>query len=247
MMDMVPVKALTDEEIAVLEGQEDRIMKMLAQIDRFMLKIKVIKNGVQFPDLHLGHVYNECIRKEFDIKDDEVIIATIGRLVPVKNHFVFLEAAKCVLDKVLNAKFFIIGDGVLFNQLKNRTRELDIEEKVIFMGWRNDIKKLLSAIDIYVICSLVEGLNISVLEAMAAAKPVIGTSVKGISEIVLHNKTGILVPLNHTESLTKAILKLIDDKRLSTRMGLKGRQLIQERYSAQEMAETTLELYEKLC
>lgn len=209
-------------------------------------KLTVIENGVEIPNLSLSHIYNKSIRGEFSIGDNEIIVGIVGRLVPLKNHNLFINAAKRLSEVTSNIKFLIIGDGPLLELLYNKVRKIGISKKVVFTGWRNDIQNLLCAIDIFVICSEVEGLNISVLEAMASAKPVIGTNVKGISEIILDNKTGILVPPNNVDSLTEAVLRLVNNKDERTNMGLNGRQLIEKEYSVQQMIDKTFQLYKNL-
>jgi glycosyltransferase involved in cell wall biosynthesis len=209
-------------------------------------KITVIENAVELADLSFSHVYGRSIRREFHIKDDEIVVGIIGRLVPVKNHVFFLRSAKRLSKRASNVKFLVVGDGPLLESLINKTKELGIYELVRFTRWRNDIQKVLCALDIYVICSVVEGLNISVLEAMACAKPVVGTNVKGISEIVIDGKTGILVPSNCVYSLTEAMLRLANNREERTRMGLNGRRLIEKKYSVGKMIHNTLQVYDKL-
>lgn len=209
-------------------------------------KISVIENGVELVDLSVSNLNRRTIRREFSIRDDEILIGTIGRLVPVKNHTLFLRAAKRLSERASNVKFLIVGNGPLLESLMNKVRELGIQERVRFTGWRNDIQKVLCALDIYVICSTVEGLNISVLEAMACAKPVVGTNVKGISEIILDNKTGLLVSLNNVDLLTDAVLRLASTPEERIKMGLKGRQLIENKYSVQKMIDITFQLYKEL-
>lgn len=209
-------------------------------------KITVIENGVELPDLSFSNLYNESLRREFAIGDDEVVVGIIGRLVPVKNHHLFVKAAKQISKVRANIKFLIIGDGILLNSLKRKVVELGIGERVIFTGWRDDIQKILCALDIYVICSIVEGLNISVLEAMACGKPVVGTNVKGISEIIVDNETGCLVTSNDVTALAATVMRLANNKRERVEMGLKGRWLIAEKYSVQTMIDRTLEVYKNL-
>ena len=209
-------------------------------------KITVVNNGVELPDLSWRVTYEKFVKKELNAEDGEVIISIIGRLVPVKNHRLFLNAAKSVLEKSPKAKFLVVGDGPLLHTLKEETRKLGISKAVIFTGWLHDVQKILSVTDIYVICSTVEGLNISVLEAMASGKPVVGTAVRGISDIVLDNKTGTLVPPNDVDALAKAILNLVENKELRRSMGLMGRRTVERKYSIQKMTEETVEVYSKL-
>lgn len=209
-------------------------------------KIEVIENGIELPELSLTDVHNRSVREEFDIRNDEILVATIGRMVPVKNQHLFLQAAQRVLEERSGVKFLLIGDGLLLDSLKRRARDLNIEKYAIFTGWRNDIHRFLCALDILVLCSTVEGLNMSVLEAMAHAKPVIGTDVRGIRDIVRDGQTGILVPPNNVDMLAQSMLKLIENRTGAREMGLKGRQRVEREYSVQRMVSRVVSIYEKL-
>ena len=208
-------------------------------------KVTTIVNGVVLPELAKKQVYDQLVRNEFSIAQSDVTVGIIGRLVPVKNHYLFIKAAKFVCERRTNVKFLVIGDGQLLEELKRKTKELQIDNKVIFTGWRNDIQILLCAIDIYVITSIVEGLNISVLEAMASGKPVIGTCVKGVYEIIIQDKTGIIVPPDNTELLATAILRLVNNRDERLKMGLNGRALVKEKYSLKKMVEDTYSVYQR--
>jgi glycosyltransferase involved in cell wall biosynthesis len=210
-------------------------------------KVTVIENAAELPELSPGRTYRKSIREEFNIADNDIVVGTIGRLVPLKNHELFLKSAKQLSQRMPNMKFVVVGDGPLLQQLVDKSRGLGISGLVRFTGWRDDIQRLLFAFDIYVICSVVEGLNVSVLEAMACAKPVVGTNVKGISEIVMDGTTGILVPSNEVDSLTEAVLQLAMDEEKRTTMGFGGRRLIEKKYSVDKMVYDTLQVYDKSC
>ncbi len=209
-------------------------------------KIAVIENGVELPDLRVAENENRSVREELSIDNDEIVVVTIGRLVPVKNHILFLKAAREVTRQKKNVRFLVVGDGVLLDSLRAKAKEWNLKERVIFAGWRNDVQRLLCATDIYVICSFVEGLNLSVLEAMAHGVPIVGTDVKGVSDIVVDKETGFLVELNNVDRLANAILALAGNRELSERMGKNGRQLVEERYSVQAMVDNTARVYEAL-
>jgi len=208
-------------------------------------RISVVANGVEVPDLTAREKPRKSVREELSLQDDEILATTVGRLVPVKNHLLFLQAARNVV-KTKNVKFLVVGDGVLFNSLKAKAKEWALEGRVFFAGWRNDVDRILCATDIYVITSVVEGLNLSVLEAMALGVPIVGTDVKGISDIVVDKENGFLAPLNDVNALSNAILTLADNKELSERMGRNGRQLVEQKYSVHKMVANTVKVYKDL-
>jgi glycosyltransferase involved in cell wall biosynthesis len=158
-----------------------------------------------------------------------------------------IKAAKRLSKESDNIKFLIVGDGPLFKSLNAMAVDMGIEDRVRFTGWRNDIENLMPAIDIYAIASRgPEGLNLSVLEAMAFEKPVVGTDISGISEIVIDSESGVLVPPSDFESLADGLLRLVREPESRKRMARRGRELVEERYSVDRMVASTFELYRKL-
>jgi glycosyltransferase involved in cell wall biosynthesis len=189
----------------------------------------------------------ESIRKELDFEEGDVVIGAIGRLVALKNYDLLLKAAEILSEQNAQVKLLIIGDGPLFNSLNSMAEDLGIKDRVRFTGWRNDIENLMPAIDIYAIASgAPEGLNISVLEAMAFEKPVVGTNISGISEPVINNESGLLVSPSDCEALADGLRRLVRDPESRERMARRGRERIKERYSVDRMVQRTSELYRKL-
>jgi len=230
-----------DHFICVSDALRRRLLSNGVNDDR----ISVVWNGVEVPDMTDRNKNRTSVRRALSIFDDETVVTTIGRLVPVKNHLLFLQAAKsaCRMKKMW---FLVVGDGVLMDALKAKTKALGLEDNVLFTGWRDDVGRILCATDIYVITSVVEGLNLSVLEAMARGLPTVGTNVKGISDIVVDKENGFLVPLNDVDALARAILTLADDKALSEQMGSNGRRLVERNYSVQAMVADTVKVYKGL-
>jgi len=130
----------------------------------------------------------------------------VARLVAIKNHKMIIGATKYLKDEIKkNIKFVFVGDGELYNELVFLTKQIGMENNFIFTGWRNDIANLLSAFDIFIMCSKNEGMGRAFIEAMACGIPVIGTKVGGVPEIIVEGKTGYLVPLNNEPELAEKI------------------------------------------
>lgn len=223
----------------------DKLKDVLIQRKYNKKKLSVILNGVFVPEKRSIKNTRKAIRKEFEFDDSDIVVCIIGRLVPLKNHDLFIKAASRLSSTNACFKFMIVGDGPLFDSLNKMSKDRGLENKVIFTGWRNDINSILSGVDIYVICSTIEGLNISILEAMASGKPVIGTKVKGIYDIIEDAETGLLVNPDDVDSITCAIKKLADNAELRLNLGLKGRQLIKLNYSINKMVNDTYQVYKK--
>jgi len=236
----VLTSGLVDQFIAV----SPELKKRLVENHFPSHKIEVIPNGIELPCCNSDT--SRLLRSEFGIREGEIVIGTVGRLVPLKNHILFLRGAKEILTKMPDIKFMIVGDGVLKDSLKAASKELGIEDRVIFTGWRNDVVSIMSIMDIYALCSLTEAHNISVMEALSLEKPVIGSDIDGIRESVIHEQTGILFPTDDLQSFVTAVLRLIYNPSLRKKMGSKGRQFIEGHYSIKEVAAKTAKLYSQI-
>ena len=181
--------------------------------------------------------------EEFNIDENYMIVEKIASLRVEKGHEYFLKAAKIILDKVRNVIFLIVGDGPKRNELKRLAKELGIKDNIIFTGVREDTSELLKFADLFVLSSLREGFPITILEAMAASKPIVATDVGGNSEAVLHGITGFIVPPQNEEALAEAILSLLKNKKLAKEMGAKGRERVKKEFSAEIMVKKTEDLY----
>ena len=126
------------------------------------------------------------------------------------------------------------------------SKELRVRDNIIFTGFRSDIKEILSVIDLLVIPSLLEGFPMVTLEAMAMAKPIVATSIDGITEQITDGVNGILVPPKDPSALAKAIIKVINDKESARNMGLSARKKVEREFSVEKMAAETEKVYMSL-
>jgi glycosyltransferase involved in cell wall biosynthesis len=196
-------------------------------------------------------------RKEFNIADDEIAIGIIGRLVPVKNHDLFLTAIAHVLkNSSKKIKAFIIGDGETRADLENKAAELGIKfstEKdghhphpLIFTSWRSDVDVINAGLDIVALTSLNEGTPVSLIEAQAANKPIVSTRVGGIGDIVIQGKTALLADLSDHETFCKHLLNLVDDDNLRMQIGSDSSYYVTKRFSYQRLTKDMSDLYYEL-
>ena len=208
--------------------------------------IRVIENGVDTnkfrPNLQIGL----DVRKELDIPEEAKVVGIIGRIVPLKNHDLFLRSAEKISKNRKDVYFLIVGNGPLLNSIRNYAKSLGLSDRVIFTGWRTDIERIIPALDMLVLCSQVEGHNIVTLEALACGKPVIGTDVRGIHTMIKHGENGMLVPVDNSTALAKAILYLIGNPQIAERMGETGRNYVVNKYSADYMISAYLKLYQEM-
>jgi glycosyltransferase involved in cell wall biosynthesis len=189
-------------------------------------KTLVIENGIDV---------EEFVRIEMRTPGAEFVFGTIGRLVSVKDHATLLRAFALVRASNTQCRLEILGCGELDADLKSMTRSLGIEHKVRFRGLTSDVLNFLTDIDAFVLSSISEGLPLSVLEAMAAGKPVVSTSVGAVSSILDSSGCGWLCEPSNPEALASTMIKASKSRNLR-KMGLSGRAYVAERYTVERMA-----------
>jgi len=197
-------------------------------------KLVVIPNGVDLTQFKQPHP-DRRLREELDIEEGSVLVGTLGQLIPGKGHDVLLKAAERVAEQAPEVKTVIVGNGntAYRNTLEDLSAKLEIKDKVMFTGYREDIPGILSCLDIAVLPSTthLEGLSRVIIEAMASGKPVIATDAGGNPEAVEDGRTGILVPPGDPDRLARAILELARDANKRKRMGEAGRKRAEQLFS----------------
>jgi glycosyltransferase involved in cell wall biosynthesis len=168
-----------------------------------------------------GGVKGESIRAEFGLKASEVMVSCVAELTASKDHYFLLQAWQKLAERCSSARLFLVGSGKLRAALQKKV-ETEKIPGVHFLGHRHDVPRILSETDIFVLVSKREGLPKSVMEAMAAGKPVIATNIRGNRDMVEHEKTGLLVELGDIGGLAAALEKLIVDPELRAGMGREG-------------------------
>ena len=186
--------------------------------------------------------YSE-LRQSLGIDPSHTVVGTIGSLDEQKGHVFFLEMAKQILQGFPHTAFVIVGTGHLRSSLEEKARELGIARQVIFTGLRADALDILRTFDVFVLSSLWEGLPITILEAMAAGKPVAATDVGGNREAMAEGETGFLVPPKDPEALSNAVMNILQDQDLQEKMGKKGLLRFEQKFSVQHMIRATESLY----
>lgn len=207
-------------------------------------KFVVIYNGLEI-ERYEGLFENEEIKKGFGIKEEKIVI-TGGRLSFEKNLETFLFAAKKVKDRYERVKFLIIGEGREKDKLLKMTKELNLENDVIFTGYREDLPELIKISEIVVLTSLWEGMPNLILEGMICKKPVICTKFGGAKEIIKDGENGFLVEPKNVEDIAHKILFLLKNGETARDMGEKGYKFVKERFSLEKMVESYEKLYENL-
>ncbi len=154
---------------------------------------------------------NGAFRREHSLPADAPLIGIVGRLVPVKNHRLFLEAAARVKAALPDAHFVIVGDGELRGALEAQVDALGLRDAVVFTGWMQTLAPVYADLDVNVISSLNEGTPVSVIEALAAGCPVVATAVGGLPDLLEQGALGTLVPSENAEALAEALLHVLEN------------------------------------
>ncbi len=206
-------------------------------------KVVVIENGIQVQKFsRISSTINK-IRDEFQISENSILFGIIGRLKPQKDHTTFLRSAEIILKKMPEARFLIVGDGPLLMDLQNLAEKLKISKAVFFSGLRTDIAEILQALDVLVFSSEWEGLPVTLLEGMAAGKPVAATRINGIDGVAIDQRTALLVPVKDPDALAEACLTLGVDPVLRKKLGKAGFDRVSKKYNLDTMIEMTAALY----
>lgn len=182
---------------------------------------------------------------ENDLNSCDGLIGTVGRLFPQKDHRLFLDVARLVLqrcpDKTI--RFLLIGDGPLRDELILYARSLGIERNVIFAGERTDVPELLRCMDVFVMTSEYEGLSNAIMEAMLAGLPVVATDVGGNRELIENGRTGFLCAERNAEELAGRVIALFNDEKTASKIGSAGKQRILSDFSMTKMVNSTEKIY----
>jgi glycosyltransferase involved in cell wall biosynthesis len=205
-------------------------------------KISIIYNGIEKRQED-GKNFRKSIRTELKIERDEIAICNLANLYPVKGQINLLKAFKIVMARCPKTKLFIIGRGNLEKQLKEKASLYDIEKKVMFLGFREDAKKILYGMDIFVLPSISEGLPISIIEAMRAGLPVVATNVGGIPEFKKLGGDVILVSKNEIEKLAESIISVAQRKSFKSKLNI---EIYEKYFNANTMSSQYIDEYKKL-
>lgn len=217
-------------------------------------KVAVIPNGIdvsRFP----GGGGTGRLQGELGLPPGSRLVAVLSHLSPLKGLGDFLEAASLVATRVPDARFLLVGDRLRADgeqvvrdytyrkELERTARRLGLDGRVIFTGYRTDVPELLSDVSVSVLPSHTEGLSNTLLESMAAGRPVVATRVGGTPQVVEDGATGLLVPPHDPAGLSRAICLLLEKPELAAHLGREARRSVLERFSIERMVNDTERFY----
>lgn len=208
-------------------------------------KLTTLYNGIDLEKYSSGE--SKAISREaLSIPIDVPIVGTVSSLFRVKGLSFLLESVTQLATRYPGFLLLITGVGDQEEILKSQAESLGISESVRFLGFRDDVPRILNAMDVYVCSSLSEGHSLSILEAMACSKPIVATNVGGNPELIVNDQNGLLVDSGEPSALTTAISKLLDEPTLREAFGAASRSIVEERFSLETMISNYQKLYEGL-
>jgi len=199
----------------------------------------------------------ESFRRQYFLEDDEIAVGIIGRLVPVKNHMMFLKVFHDVAARTSKKlRGFIVGDGEELQPLLSACREMNIDvtyfpenankAALTFTSWMRDAERAMAGLDIITLTSLNEGTPVSLIEAQAARKPIVSTNVGGIENVVIKNETAFLSESNDVKSFSDQLFSLVEDEALRNKMVQNSRQNVENKFHYSRLVRDVKLLYSQL-
>ncbi|MBL8147296.1 MAG: glycosyltransferase, partial [Anaerolineae bacterium] len=231
---------LSDAIIALTPGQRDDLVNVyhIAPASKFT----VMGYGLDLSAFAAAQRQSGGFRQAWGVAGDAPLITIVGRLAPVKNHALFLQAAAKVREVLPAARFAIVGDGELRAELEAQVDALGLRDAVFFTGWQKDVVPVYAGSDVLVISSVNEGTPFTVIEAMAAGCPVVSTAVGGVPDFLNHGELGKLVPSGDADALAAALVETVQQPPDAEAL----RALIVERYGIDRLVRDLDALYKGL-
>lgn len=205
-------------------------------------KVITIYNGVKENKPISKERIKEC-REEFDLKEDDIVTGIPGRLCREKGHLVAIKAIKKLITEYPNVKLLIIGKGPDEELFKERVKKLNLTSNVIFTGFRRDMENWFEIMDIFLLPSFREGMSITLLEAMAAEKPIICTDIRGNREVITDNVNGLIVKPGNSDEIKEKIKILIEDENLKDKLAKQAYEDYKNKFTQSIMLDKTSKVY----
>ncbi|HBL24313.1 MAG TPA: hypothetical protein DDZ40_09380 [Deltaproteobacteria bacterium] len=196
-------------------------------------KVLTLSNAIDHSRFDVG-VDAEAKRSELCIGQNDRVIGCVGNLRKDKNYPNLIRAFRIVEERVPGAKLVIAGEGKRRKDLETLIGELDLTGKVLLLGARDDVPEIMKVMNVYCLSSLMEGLPLSLLEAMSAGLPVVGTDVRGIRDVIADGQTGLLVPSDSPEKLSEALIRVLTDEELARGLSTQGQRYVLREHSVEK-------------
>lgn len=232
---------LTDRVVAISEHQQQDLT------ERFRVcapaRVVVVPLGLDLDELLSLSPSHPTLRAALQIPPDAVVVGFVGRLVPIKQPLTLISAFADVIAVAPRACLLIAGGGPLEDEVRREVAARGLERHVRFAGWQRDLASLYATCDLIALVSRNEGTPVALIEAMAAARPVVATAVGGVPDVVDDGRTGLVVPGGSIPAIADALLRLVTDPLLRARMGAAARREAHSRYRSDRLVCDVERLY----
>ncbi len=227
-------RAMVDGALAAGVGSPDRMT--------------VIRTGISLADYEDAAALRRPVRERYGLSEHDLVVGKVARLFHLKGHEFLVRAAPRVVEACPNARFLLVGDGVLRRQLLSLAARLGVAERFVFTGLvpPADIPGLISAMDVLVHTSLREGLARVLVQALLCERPVVTYALDGAPEVIIDNVTGRLVPAESVDELADAVVRTLHHPAEARRMADEGRRRFADEFSVRRAASDTARLYQRL-
>jgi glycosyltransferase involved in cell wall biosynthesis len=227
-----------DRYIAISEG----VRSVLVKDGIPKARIDIVPSGVDVAALE--ETPERDFREEFGIPAGAPVVGDVAHFGWHKAQEVLVRACPLIWKELPEARVLLVGDGECRARVADIARDLGADDRLIFTGHRNDARELIRWFDVFVMCSTLEGLCTSILDAHVLGTPVVASRVGGIPEAVGFGEAGLLVPAKSPEDLAAAVVRVLGDRALAEEFSRRGRELVDERFSTDAMVEGTQIVYE---
>ncbi len=208
-------------------------------------KVICIRNGINLEKFNIKNYSSNDMRLALSLTDSDFAWAKVANFSSIKGHKDLINAFKNIHIKY-NSKLFLIGkDNGTLNELKDLVISQGLENKIKFLGFRDDIPEILLAMDGYICASHTEGFSNAILEAMASGLPIVATDVGGNSEIIKNKKNGLLIKSKDKNAITRTMIKIMEDSQLSQKLSKDALKTVNEKYNTKKMVKSYINVYKK--
>lgn len=238
----------------LLLSSEDRFIAVGESVRRALVdfeglpeaRIEIIYNGCDLSQFDSRRSHRSLVRSELGLEQDVFVVIQVARLDRLKDWATALRAVNLLFSEDPTARFVVVGDGEDRSRLERLTQELQMTKRVLFLGSRPDVARLLQAADAFMLSSISEGIPLTLIEAMASGLPCVATNVGGVPELISDGETGLLVGAGDHVGLAAQLGRLASTPGLPQRLGMAGRRHVMQRHDAIVMHERYLDLYRRM-
>ena len=243
-----PFLNLPDAVVTTGEALRERLIE---EVGIPPMDIVSIPTGIDLSRFDPEKADGSRFRAEIGIPGDAPLVGSVGMLRVMKGHKYLIDAVAQAAKTISDIRLVIVGDTAFASDIKEQlaaqTADLGMKDRIIMLGYREDIPDILAELDLFVLASIrSEGVPQVINQAMAMKKPVVATDVGSVREQAINGETGFLVEPADSDQIAKAIITLIGDPERASRMGENGRKLVEEKFNLESMLDATESLYERL-